>query len=150
MSARAAINALVLAYAELIDAGDFDGVADLLGDADLTAEGDPRVRHGRDEVLRRYQQTTRRYEDGTPKTKHVTTNLVIEVDEEAGTATCRSYYTVLQAVPGALPLQPIISGRYRDRFERVDGVWRFSGRHIIVDLVGDLSQHLLIQLPDAR
>ena len=30
------------------------------------------------------------YEDGTPRTKHVTTNLAIEVDEEAGTAVSRS------------------------------------------------------------
>jgi hypothetical protein len=47
-----------------------------------------------------------------------------------------------------LSLQPIISGRYHDRFERVDGVWRFTHRHIISELVGDLSQHLLIAVPN--
>ena len=55
------------------------------------------------------------YEDGTPRTKHVT-NIAIEVDAEAGTASARSYFTVLQALPD-LPLQIIVSGRYLDRFE---------------------------------
>ena len=39
------------------------------------------------------------YDDGTPRTKHVTTNLAIEVDEDEGTAVSRSYFTVLQALP---------------------------------------------------
>jgi hypothetical protein len=45
------------------------------------------------------------YVDGTPRTKHVTTNVAIEVDEEAGTAVSRSYFTALQALPD-LALQP--------------------------------------------
>jgi len=57
------------------------------------------------------------YDDGTPRTKHVTTNIAIEIDEEAGKAETRSYFTVLQALPG-LALQPIVSGRYQDRFAR--------------------------------
>jgi 3-phenylpropionate/cinnamic acid dioxygenase small subunit len=148
--ARAAITNLVLAYAERIDHGDFDGVGELFADAVVTAVGDAKGQRGRDEVRRRYEQTTRRYEDGTPKTKHVTTNLIINLDDEAGTATCRSYYTVFQAVPGVLPLQPIIAGRYEDRFERIDGRWRFAARHILVDLIGDLSQHLLFDLRAAQ
>jgi hypothetical protein len=44
-------------------------------------------------------------------------------------------------VAGA-PLQPIVAGRYLDRFARVDGAWRFAERRILVDLVGDLSRHL--------
>ena len=70
------------------------------------------------------------------------TNLVIEADEESGTASCRSYDTVFQATD-ALPLQPIFSGRYLDRFERVDGTWRFAHRHMVADHVGDLTHHLL-------
>ncbi len=135
--ARAAITNLVLTYAERIDLGDFDGLADLFADAEITAEGGA-VWRGRDEVLAMYVDGTRRYPDtGTPKTKHVTTNLLIEVDEEAGTATNRAYYTVLQAVPGSFALAPIIAGRYRDSFERVGGTWRFASRHMLVDLIGD-------------
>jgi hypothetical protein len=145
--ARAAISNLIYTYAERIDAGDFDGVAQLFADAVVTAEGGVE-RRGTAEVLEMYTGFTRRYEDdGTPKSKHVTTNLILDVDEAAGTASCRSYFTVLQAVPGQLPLQPVCAGRYRDTFVRADGVWRFATRHMIMDLIGDLSKHLLIELP---
>jgi len=145
--ARAAISTLIYTYAERIDAGDFEGVSKLFADAVVTAEGGIECR-GSDEVLAMYTGATRRYEDdGTPKSKHVTTNLIIEVDEAAGTAACRSYFTVLQAVPGQLPLQPVCAGRYRDTFVRADGGWRFASRHMIMDLVGDLSRHLLMDLP---
>ena len=44
------------------------------------------------------------------------------------------------------PLQPVISGRYLDRFEMVGGSWRFSERTYRADLVGDLSNHLTSRL----
>ena len=89
-----------------------------------------------------YAQFTRRYPDGnTPKTAHVTSNLIIEAD---GTEAARSqaYFLVHQATE-ALPLQPIIGGRYFDKFARVSGQWRFSERRIEIDLVGNLSAHML-------
>jgi hypothetical protein len=146
--ARGDITNLIYTYAERIDLGDFDGLADLFADADITAEGGEVAYHGRDEVLGMYTASTRRYDNGTPRTKHVTTNPIVEVDEEAGTATCRSYFTVLQAVPGVFSLQPVISGRYHDGFARVGGTWRFASRHMIVELVGDLRHHLLFPYPD--
>jgi hypothetical protein len=97
-------------------------------------------------VLGMYQASTRIYEDnGTPHTKHVTTNAIIEVDEGADAASARSYYTVMQQTK-ALPLQPIIAGRYHDTFKRIDGAWWFDTRIMFVDLMGDLSQHLLYEL----
>jgi hypothetical protein len=69
----------------------------------------------------------------------VTTNVVIDLADDAATA--RSYYLVLQQTDD-LPLQPIIAGRYHDRFERVGGVWRFADRLILTDLIGDLGHHL--------
>ncbi len=145
-SARDDITDLLFTYAERIDAGDFAAVADLFGDAEVTFEGFDQVRRGRDEVLAMYEGSTRRYDDGTPKTKHVMTNVVVAVDEAAGTATARSYFTVLQAVPGQLALQPVIAGRYRDRFDRSAGAWRFRQRHMVVDLVGELGHHMLFDL----
>jgi 3-phenylpropionate/cinnamic acid dioxygenase small subunit len=140
--ARFAIADLVHRYAELMDDGDFEAVADLLAEAEISAEGVGFVCHGRDAVLALYSGSTRRYPDGTPRTKHVTTNLIVAADEEAGTARARSYFTVLQAVPGALTLQPVIAGRYRDRIERVGDSWRFSARHLVPELYGDLGHHL--------
>jgi 3-phenylpropionate/cinnamic acid dioxygenase small subunit len=79
--------------------------------------------------------------DGTPRTKHVTTNVIVEIDEAAGTATARSYFTVFQQT-AAVPLQAIVAGRYHDRFARAAGGWRFTERLIYMDLVGDLHDHL--------
>ena len=93
-----------------------------------------------------YRDSARIYDDdGTPHTKHVTTNAIIEVDDGADSASARSYYTVFQRVED-LPLQPIIAGRYHDTFQRIDGRWWFDTRIIFVDLVGDLSRHLLYEL----
>ncbi|WP_255326126.1 nuclear transport factor 2 family protein [Williamsia sp. D3] len=77
--------------------------------------------------------------DGTPRTKHVTTNIHLEID--GGSAAVRSYFTVIQAVSG-LSLQPIIAGRYRDRFARTADGWQFAERVVTIDLIGDVSGHL--------
>lgn len=140
------IERLLFLYAERIDLGDFEGVADLFAHAVLKGPvGEDGVR-GRDAALALYTCSTRRYEDGTPRTKHVTSNLIVEVDEPASRASARSYFTVFQALPD-FPLQAIIAGRYHDRFERVGGLWRFSERRMLPELFGDLSRHLLIPLP---
>jgi hypothetical protein len=135
---RAAIAALLFAYAERLDAGDFAGVAALFADGVFRSD-----RGGRYEGAAAVRDVLERlvilHEDGTPKTKHVTTNLVIEVD--AMSATARSYFTVLQAT-AKVPLQPIVAGRYHDRFEERDGIWYFAERLIYVDLVGNVSDHL--------
>lgn len=142
-----AIENLVHTYAERIDAGDLDGVAELFAHGRIhgvEGGGAETVFEGRDAVRRLYAATTRIHEGtGTPRTHHVTTNLILEVDDGAGSATCRSRFTVLQATE-ALSLQPIIAGRYHDTFHVVDGAWWFESRTMHVDLVGDLSHHLLI------
>ena len=81
-----------------------------------------------------------------PATKHLTTNLIIDVADDGRTATARSYFTVIQGRPD-FPLQPIIAGRYHDRFECVEGRWRFCERLEYLDLVGDLSRHLTMAIP---
>ena len=141
-----AVANLLYRYAELVDLGDFAGVGRLLAHAEITVEGVDFVQRGADTVTAVLEGWTRRYDDGTPRTRHVLTNPIIEVDGEAGTATIRSSFSVFQQVDD-LVLQPIIIGRYHDRFERVDGVWRFAARHLFNDLTGDLSHHLLNPLP---
>ncbi|MDR8731651.1 nuclear transport factor 2 family protein [Burkholderia pseudomultivorans] len=84
----------------------------------------------------------KRYPCGTPRTKHVVANPIIEIDEAAHRATARSYYTVRQAVDG-LPSQPVAAGRCHDAFERVDGAWRFAFRdYSRFDFAGALSHRL--------
>ena len=141
-----AITRLIYTYAERIDAGDFAGVAELFEDATLTFEGFGDAINGREAIERLYARSTRRYEDGTPKTKHVMTNVVVDVAEDGATAASRSYFTVLQAVPGELALQPVIAGRYRHTYQKVDGHWRVATMHVIIDLTGDLGHHMLFDL----
>ena len=138
------IENLIYAYAERIDAGDLAGVAELFRHGRIEAQPGV-VFAGFDQVRGLYEMSTRLYDDGTPRTKHVTTNVAVEVDADAGTATARSYYTVFQQTD-ELPLQPIIAGHYHDTFHRVDGEWCFDTREMFVDLTGDLSHHLLFEL----
>lgn len=138
-SSYRAIENLIATYAELVDDGDFAAVGVLLADA--TFIGRAGSVSGRDAISKMLRDSVIVYDDGTPRTKHVTTNVAIEVDEEAGTAVSRSYFTALQALPD-LALQPIVSGRYQDRFERRDGQWHFVERRVRADLVGDVSRHL--------
>jgi len=138
------IENLVYTYAERIDAGDLDGVAALFAHGRICGveDGPPEtVFEGTARVRQMYEMATRLYDDGTPKTKHFTTNVRIDVDEEAGTARASAYYCVTQATP-ELPLQVIVTGHYRDTFHRVDGAWWFDSRTMYVDQIGDTSRHL--------
>ena len=140
MLAETQIMNLIYRYAECIDTGDLDGAAELFGHARIRVGVEDTVDAA--QLLRIWKSLIVLHPDGTPRTKHVTTNPIIEIDEEAGTASCRSYYTVLQQTD-ELPLQTIVTGRYHDRFERVGGQWRFSYRDLtLIDMVGDVSHHL--------
>ena len=142
MPSTVAITNLLYRYAELMDAGDFEGAAAMFEHADLILDHDTDTRTDAAGILEIWRSLVIVHDDGTPRTKHVTTNPIVEVDEALGTATCRSYYTVLQQL-GDGPMVPIVAGRYHDRFERVADEWRFSERdYSMMDLVGDVSRHL--------
>jgi 3-phenylpropionate/cinnamic acid dioxygenase small subunit len=145
LAAKDEIRELLYRCAALVDAGDFSGSAALFANAKLTADGtDIRVQ-GAVAVEAAQRQHMRAY-NGSPRTKHVTTNVIVEVAEDGATASASSYFTVLQAVPGALALAPILAGRYHDTFERADSGWRFTSRHTITELTGDVGHHLNITL----
>lgn len=135
-----AIHTLLMIYAERIDSADFAGAAALFahgsyslrrGDTTMTFAGATETEAG-------FARAVRRHPDGTLRTKHVITNVIIEL--EGDTATSRCYCTVVQGTDD-FPLQPIAAGRYHDRFEKVDGTWRFAERVFVSHLVGDLSAH---------
>jgi len=144
VSAETEIANLLHRYAEYMDSGDFESAARLFTHARLQLAEGQYV--DADTMLSLWRGMVIVYPDGTPRSKHVVTNPIIEVDETAGTATCRSYYTVFQQTDD-FPLQVVVTGRYHDRFERVDGRWRFAYRdYSLMDQVGDLSHHLSQQL----
>ena len=127
MTAQPEITNLIYTYAELLDGGDLDGVARLFEHGRICGveDGPPEtVFAGAARVREMYEMATRIYADGTPKTKHNTTNVQLHIDEAEGTARSTSYYCVTQATPD-LPLQVIVTGHYKDTF-------RAGGRRLAV------------------
>ena len=135
-----AIRSLVCAYAERLDAGDFDGVAELFKNGEFRSAlaSEPRV--GREAVRRMYDPIVL-YDDGTPRTRHVLGNIEVGLDDDGGAATARCTFVVMQAAASG-SLQAVLAGRYHDRVLRVDGVWQFAERMVLPDLVGELGGHM--------
>lgn len=137
---RSILN-LLFTYAERVDAGDFDGVSRLFDGAQVFMAGpdQPAVPGSMvGTVMARFVKVY----DGIPRTKHLVTNSIIEADGPSSVV-ARSQFTVLQEVPGELPLQVVASGRYHDRFATDDGTtWRFVERVMLVDAHGNVSAHL--------
>ena len=137
-----AINTLLMTYAEHLDAGRFDDVAAMFEHSTYRiehADGAHVSSYEGAAAVKAFCEQTRLYPDGTPRTKHVITNVVIDVDGDRAGARC--YATVFQQTD-VLPLQPIASGRYVDQFERVGDTWRFADRLVTGFLLGDRSQHV--------
>jgi hypothetical protein len=131
---------LIARYAFATDDGDFPALGRLFAQAIFTLNDREPV-HGAAAVTALARQVLQTYEGGTPRTRHVTTNLLIDIDEPGGTARSRSYFTVLQSLP-EFPLQPIAAGHYEDRFARDGaGVWHFAARAVCTDFTGDTSHH---------
>ena len=106
--AEEAIRALIGAYAERLDAGDLDGAAALFEHGGFrSARGGPALT-GAPAVRRMYDPVIL-YDDGTPRTKHVLGNVVVDVDDAAGSARATCTFTVLQAAPDA-PLRSVLCG----------------------------------------
>ncbi len=143
-----AIKNLIYQYAHHIDNGDLDSVAAMFDAGRIIAvdaQGRETGIEGRAAVLALYQSFTRIYADNnTPHTVHMTTNVVVEVEDAGSRASATSSAVVFQAVE-EFPLQPIIAVRYRDTFTRGSAGWRFEQRRIDTRLTGDLSRHLLRQ-----
>jgi hypothetical protein len=142
----AAIARLVFGYAERLDAGDLAGMSELFANGTFRSVGPDGISTlaGGAEVLAGFTGSVRMH-GATPATKHVTTNLIVEESADGTTATARSVFTVLQAAAG-LPLQVILAGRYADAFVRNDDGWRFADRLVHIELVGDVSAHLMVDL----
>ena len=133
---KLAVIELLYRYAELIDAGDFDGVGRLLGRGRFMGVA------GAEGIAGLFARTTRRFpEHGkTPRTRHLVLNPVVEVDGDVAQA--GSTFCVVQATD-TVALQPIVVGRYRDSFARDQAGWYFTDRHVDIEMLGDVSDHLL-------
>ncbi|MDW3687335.1 cytochrome P460 family protein [Cupriavidus sp. CV2] len=80
---------LLYVYAERMDAGDLPGVVALFEHAEIEA-GDT-VQRGSEAMLKLWRANVKLHADGTPRTKHVISNPIIEIASDGLTATVRSY-----------------------------------------------------------
>lgn len=131
------ITELLYRYAELVDAGDFDGVGDLLGRGSFMGVS------GAERIAKLFATTTRRFPEhgNTPRTRHLVLNPIVEISGD--TAAARSTFCVVQHTE-AISLQPIVVGRYQDSFARDDCGWYFTERRVDIEMLGDVSDHLVI------
>ena len=145
MSSDHDIANLIYRYGEYVDLARFDELGDLFRHGAIRSDRGSGDLRG-DAIAAFYRATNRVHADsGTLRTRHIASNLIIAVDDVAGTATSRSYFVVCQQT-AVLPLQPIVAGRYHDSFRRIDGEWWFDIRMILVDLIGNMSEHLSFDL----
>lgn len=136
------IQNLIHRYCDRIDRADFDGLGQLFAEADVYLPAtDQWFRRDAAGLTAMYRSWVRLHADGTPRTRHVTTNLIIEPDGPEAART-QTYIMVYQDAPGC-PLQPIVGGRYADRFAKSDGTWHFAERRMEIDMFGNLSAHML-------
>jgi hypothetical protein len=137
---RAEIVALINRYAELLDGGQLDEVAALFDRATWRASMTGVTLTTPEEVRAVYRNVIL-YEDGTPRTRHLMTNVTVDVDDDGAAASSTCYFTVLQGVVPGEPIQVILSGRYVDRFANGPDGWYFTDRLFHADLIGDQSRH---------
>jgi hypothetical protein len=135
------IRNIVSRFAWHIDRQEWDAIGALFAHMTYTSPGiDDSVREPA-ELAAFYERVTTEMDArwaGDPEDaktvghKHVFTNFVLEFGGEGTTATCQYYGTVF-SFSAKKPLQPRWSGRYEDRFEKVDGAWRIVARHQTTD-----------------
>lgn len=135
---------LIYRYCELVDLGRLDDVARLFVDAE-TYMGGPDNPPTPNDRLASMQRRFMKFHGDTPRSRHIVTNTILDFADDEASAAARSYYTVLQAVDGKAGV--VLMGRYHDTFDiGPDGHWRFRRREWYLDLMGDASEHLLIDV----
>lgn len=131
------ITKLVHSYGLLLDRGDIDGVVALFEHSSWRGDPNGPALRGSIEVRPVYEQLLAAL--GSLRTKHLLTNLTVEIDENGTTASSHCYWTVLQNTEPGATIDITLSGQYTDRFGKIDGRWRFTDRLITTDLFGNAT-----------
>lgn len=140
MNSKEEIVKLINQYSFTIDSGDLEGFAALFEKGEWIFANAEAVK-GKD-LKEKVLDKIILYDDGTPRTRHMTTNMDIEIDEALGVATCTRYVFVVQQTE-QLPLQVIYSGEYKDEFARNEKEqWYYKRLKIEKPFFGELKNHL--------
>jgi hypothetical protein len=142
LSSHREIEQLIYRMGYQLEAGDFEAVGELLAHATFGADKiGRRMFTGKDEITAQYARTNIVYPEGGRRTKEIYTNVLVDVDLDAGTARSVTSFTVAQQVPGE-PFALLVAGRYEDEWERVDARWRWSDRYVVAQYHNDLARHM--------
>ncbi len=134
MSARGDIENVINRYTIAFDDNEMEEMADTftndavlsmrIGDGDMIGPFE-----GKEAVMKLMTDSVA---GQTDRRRHVTTNLVV-VSEDDATASVRSYLTLISIKDGAARV--LSTALYDDDLRReADGAWRFTKRHIQLDL----------------
>ena len=123
-AAKLEIAELEARYAWAIDEGRVERLEEIFADdAHLTLTPGDVDRRGREDVLAWFQEYCHAW--GWQNRRHYLANLQSRVDGD--TARCRAYFLLTYEVHGR---SRIGWGNYEDRFERRDGRWWITEKHI--------------------
>ena len=129
---RLEILDLAARYNHAVDSGDHEGVAALFtedGVIEATATG-PIA--GRPAIAHYIASRP----DGWQRRRHFNNNAIIEGVPGDGDGDAARLVMSLLVLSRRDSVEPRLYGRYEDDLRRVDGVWRFSRRRIVVDADG--------------
>jgi ketosteroid isomerase-like protein len=132
-AAKAAIGELIIRYAALNDAGDWDGVAALYtDDGRMSRPTSPEdFIAGRAAILAAFRSRPLR------ATRHIVSNVLVTLESETDARATRQILLFTGASAGeGLPVQsatPPLVGSYRDRLTRTHDGWRFLERRGSLD-----------------
>lgn len=130
---RAEIENVLGAYTFAYDENDMDAMAECftadavmtmrITDGDLIGPFD-----GRDAIVGLMEKSLASQND---QRRHLVSNVVVR-DVADGTATVSSYLTLISIADERLTV--LSTARYEDELTRENGAWRFSRRHVQLDL----------------
>ncbi len=149
ISDRAQIENLIHSYARGIDSGRLENVAKLFRNGSICDTEGNTIAQGYDSILTMYRSIIKIYPDcGTPKTQHIVSNLILEIEADS-LANSTSNYTVFQQLPSG-KIECIIAGEYFSKFTKHKNTWEFCEHHMCSRITGDMSHHLLIDVDEIK
>lgn len=127
-----------------LENGDFERVGQLLRHATFGADRlGRRFIRGEQAIRDQYRKTNITYPGHGRATREIYTNVLIEIDLDAGTAKSTTAYTVAQQIPGGgAPFALLVAGRYEDEWACIEGEWHWTDRYIVVQFKNDLAAHM--------
>jgi hypothetical protein len=127
-----------------LEDGDFELVGELLRHATFGADRiGRRAFKGSQQIRDQYARTNITYPGHGRATREIYTNVLIDIDVDAGTARSTTAYTVAQQIPDeGAPFALLVAGRYEDEWSLIEDEWHWTDRYVVVQFKNDLDSHM--------